>query len=76
VLENSNCELLVHGVVALDSGGHREQEEKGFGGGPRGWVLNHHLNQKLKVIGNYGVNYFINILILSLTCGFKLPINK
>jgi hypothetical protein len=40
-------------------------------------VLNYHLFQKFKLIGNNESNYLINTLItFFLTCELKLPLNK
>jgi hypothetical protein len=39
-------------------------------------LLNHHLFQKLKLIGRGKFNYLINTLTLSLTCGLILSLNK
>jgi hypothetical protein len=40
------------------------------------YVLNHHLSQKLKLIGMDEFNHLIYILILLFTFGLKLLFNK
>ena len=40
------------------------------------YMLNSHLFQKIKLIGNGEFNHLINILILPLMCGVKLSLNK
>jgi hypothetical protein len=38
--------------------------------------VNHHLSQKLKLIGRDKFNHLINTLTLHLTCGFRLPFDR